>query len=188
MKINMKKLVFFLIALFLVDSLVQAQNQIVNNSKKEVRKEKITERKALRKLKGAYVSEISKANFYKDFGVLSNVVWTRSDYFDEAHYSNNGKEMKAYYDEDGNLVGTTSIIAFEELPVIDQKNVKKIYKDAVPGKVVFYDDNELNDTDMILYGTQFDDQDLYFVEMSQGAKKFVLRCDTKGNIAFFKQL
>lgn len=148
----------------------------------------MVERKALRKLKGAYVSEASKGGFYKDFGNLPNVVWTRTDFFDEAVFKKNGKEIKAYYDEDGNLVGTTSIISYAEVPALAQKNIKKLYKDAMPGKMIFFDDNELNDTDMLLYGVQFDDQDNYFVEMTQGIKKFVINCDSKGKVAFFKQL
>ena len=185
----MKRLVVILIALFIVGAVNHSQAQLANNStKKEVKKEQKAEKKALRKLKGAYVSDASKRSFFTDFGNVPNVVWTRTDYFDEAVFMKNGKELKAYYDEDGNLVGTTSVITFEEIPAIAQQKIKKNYKDAVPGKVIFYDDNEINDTDMLLYGIPFDTPDIYFVEMTQGDKKFVVNCDTKGNVSFFKQL
>ena len=41
---------------------------------------------------------------------------------------------------------------------------------------------------MTLYGTQFDDEDSYFVEMQKGDKKIVLKVKMDGEVFFFKQL
>ena len=185
----MKRLAVAFITIIIVGAFGQVQaQQSINETKKEVKLEKKTERKALRKLTGQYVSEISKASFYKDFGNLEKVVWMRSQYYDEATFLKDGRDMIAYYDNDGKLVGTTSAVAFEDIPMVAQKNIQKMYKDATVGKVIFFDDNELNDTDMMLYNIQFDDEDTYFVELTQGGKTFIVNCDTKGNVAFFKQL
>ena len=185
----MKRLAIVLIALFLFVAIGQIQAQQANQeSKKEVKKEKKAERVALRKLNGEVVSDVSKSSFYKDFGNIQNVVWVRSEYNDEATFTKNGRDLTAYYDADGNLVGTTCVMAFNDIPDLVQKNIMKAYKDAKPGKVIFYDDNEPNTTDMILYGIQFDNPDSYFVELTQGNKTFIVNCDTKGNVEFFKQL
>jgi hypothetical protein len=181
----MKRVEILLIALFLFMAIDQSQGQIAKN---ELKKEKKVERKALRKLKGAYVNGASKGNFIKSFGKQSGVIWKRGDFFDVATFKEGGHVLSAYFDELGKLVGTTSVVAFEDIPVNAQKKITKTYKNAKISKVIFFDDNELNDTDMILYGIQFDDADNYFVEMTQGTKKFVLDCNKKGNVTFFKQL
>ena len=36
--------------------------------------------------------------------------------------------------------------------------------------VIFFEDNNVNDTDMLLYGNQFSDADNYFVELSNNKK------------------
>ena len=41
---------------------------------------------------------------------------------------------------------------------------------------------------MIMYGVQFDDADNYFVELSKGSSKIVVKVDMKGEVTFFKQL
>lgn len=185
----MKRFAIALTALFLFVAIGQTQAQEVNQeTKKEIKKEKRAERITLRKLNGSIVSDISKASFLTDFGNIQNVAWVRGENYDEATFKKDGRTLTAFYDSDGNLVGTTRVMKFNEIPVMVQKNIMKVYKNAKPGKVVFYDDNEPNTTDMILYGTQFDYPDSYFVELTQGNKTFIVDCDTEGNVEFFKQL
>ena len=148
-----------------------------------------TEKKtALKKLQGTTVSSIAKNSFIEDFGNVSNVKWRRFDTFDQATFIQNGKEMVAFYDDRGSQVGTTSQAVFTDLPASSQKDINEKYKDYKIGQVVFYKDNQDNDTDMILYGVQFEDEDNYFVEMAKGDSKIVLRVDKVGNVTLFKKL
>ena len=59
--------------------------------------------------------------------------------------------MTAFYDENGDLVGTTYPKKFTDLPANAQMEIKTKYKDYKIGPVVLYDDNEANDTDMIMF-------------------------------------
>ena len=93
-----------------------------------------------------------------------------------------------YYDSNGKLIGTTSSKAFTDVPAKGQQEIKTKYKDYTAGPVIFYDDNEENDTDMILWGLQFNDADNYFVELTKGNSKLIIRVDTAGGISLFKQL
>jgi hypothetical protein len=165
---------------------VQSQAQ---ETKKEVRKEaKKNARKALRKLERNEVSTISKNSFYADFGNVPDVKWTKAEYLDEARFTKDGKQLTAFYDYDGKLVGTTQVKTFADLPPKGQSEIKKRYKDYTIGPVIFFDDNEFNDSDMLLYGLQFQDEDNYFVELTKGNSKEVVRVDTMGAVYFFKQL
>ena len=179
----MKKLAFISLAFLLSMALVQAQTKST-----ETKKEQKAERTALKKLEGSNVSEISKNNFKVDFGNLPNVQWKRNGTFDEAKFTKDGKEMTSFYDIEGKLVGTTSQAAVTDLPAMGQQELKSRYKDYTIGPVIFFDDNEANTTDMIMYGIQFDDAETYLVELVKGNNKIVVQVDKDGKVSFFKQL
>ncbi len=186
----MKKLVVLSLTLLFAMSVVLGQTQKAGKEKtKETKKETKTERVALKKLEGSTVSTVAQSNFSSDFKDAKNVEWKRIETYDKASFTTkDGQQMSAYYDIDGNLVGTTQYKTFADLPKNGQKEIEKNYKDYSIGQVVFYDDNENNDTDMILYGVQFEDQDNYFVELSKGKEKVVLQVSPTGEVFFFKQL
>lgn len=150
--------------------------------------EKREDRKALRKLEGEEVSYQSKQAFETDFGNIKPTSTERLDNFDEFSFTKNGKNINAFYDIDSKLVGTIQDKTFADLPSKARENIRKHYKDYTPGDVVFYDDNEDDETDMILYGLQFQHVDSYFVEMKKGSKKIVLQVMMDGNVSFFTQL
>jgi hypothetical protein len=186
----MKRLAVLSIAFLFAVTVVQGQSQKTDKGNtKETKKEMKSDRIALKKLSGNTVNIVATNSFNTDFNGATNVQSKRVETFDEFSFtSKDGQKMKAYYDSDGILVGTTQLMTFTDLPISGQKEIKAKYKDYSVGKVVFYDDNEANSTDMILYGVQFDDADNYFVELSKGTKTIVLQVNTNGNIFLFKEL
>jgi hypothetical protein len=160
----------------------------IRGTAQEPKKEKKSEMVPLKKLEGTKVSDLAKDQFIADFGNIPDVQWNRTKNFDEAIFTKNGKKLHAWYDFDNKLVGTTSIVTFADLPAEGQKNIKAKYKDYSIGPVIFFDDNEMNATDMILYDKQFDDADNYFVELSKAKEKIILIVNTLGEVSFFKQL
>lgn len=189
----MKKLAILSVTFLLMISALQiqalntkneAEKASINTTKKEAKAEK----KELRKLEGAEVNTLSKSSFLSDFGNVSDVVWQRSEVFDEVTFTKEGKTETAFYDPDAKLVGTTSVKTFDDLPYKGQLAIKKMYKDYKTGPVVFFNDNEANETDMLLYGIQFDDADNYFVELQKENSKIIVRVNTAGQVFLFKQL
>lgn len=174
---------------FVAITTAQVQAQTMNLSeKKEHHIEQKDARIALRKLEGSEVSEKAKGQFASDFSDASDVSWTRGKQFDEATFTTNGHQMTAYYDYDSNLVGTTATKDFTDLPENAQKEIHKHYKGYNIGAVIQYDDNEQNDTDMIYYGTQFDDVDHFFVTLSKAGKETILKVGMDGQVSFFKEI
>jgi hypothetical protein len=194
----MKKLMISSLALLLATASMQAQNEYatvkkdIQQSNKEVaaaKKEKKEERKELRKLEGKEVTYQSKQQFGADFGNnITDVTWKRTKYFDEATFMLDGKKTTAYYDIRNQLVGTTQARAFADLPAAAQKYINNKYKDYKVGDVIMYDDNENNDTDMLMYGRQFADEDNYFVELQQGSKDIIVQVDMAGQVFFFTNM
>jgi hypothetical protein len=181
----MKRLAFLsLTILFAISAAYGHAQKSSNTQTMETNKERVP----LKKLEGDKVSAIARESFIADFGNVPNVKWQRSGTFDEAIFMKDGKEMIANYDIGGRLVGTTKVVTLADVPSKGQQEITKRYKDYKASTVIFYDDNEANDTDMIMYGVQFDDADNYFVELTKGNSKIVVRVDMKGEVFFFKQL
>lgn len=167
----------------------QSEDKTTNSSPTETPRElKRDNRTALRKLDDKEASYQSKQAFFKDFGNVEVLKWERSDNLDEATFMKDGHQMKAYYDFDSELVGTTSNKLFSDLPVAGQQYIEKHYAGYIKGPVIFFDDNEYSDTDMILYGAQFEDADNYFIELSNDQEHLILQVNPEGNVLFFKKL
>lgn len=186
----MKKLAILSMTFLFAFSVVKGQAEKEEKAQvKETKSELKTERVALRKLEGTEVSTKAKNTFKTDFPAATNVQSKRNNTYDEFTFTGkDGKPMTAFYDSEGNLVGTTQIKAITDVPAKGQQEIKNKYKDYTVGPILFYDDNEGNETDMILYGIQFDDVDSYFVELQKGTKKLVVQVLMDGQVMFFTDL
>jgi hypothetical protein len=142
----------------------------------------------LKKLQGTMVNEKAKGNFAVDFPNVQNVLWARVGTYDEVTFTKDGIKMKGYYDSDGNLVGTTQTKTFADVPAKGQQEIKAKYPGYTVGVVIFYDDNEPNPTDMLLWNKQFDLPDSYFVELKKGTSTIIVQVDLAGKIAYFTKV
>jgi len=159
-----------------------------NKERPMERKQRREDRKELRKLNNEEVSDLSKGEFYSDFGDMPNTQWERSDNFDEATFTKDEHVVTAFYDDNSKLVGTTSDRLFTDIPVAAQKIINEQYKDYSVADVIFFDDNEFNETDMVLFNQQFEDADNYFVELKRDNKKIVLEVNMEGEVSYFTRL
>ncbi len=132
-------------------------------------------------------SYMAEQHFMIDFPKATNISWKR-DGFEEASFTWNGKEMQAFYDTDDELIGTTTPANYSDLPANAQKEIERFYKDFTPQSVILFDDNEFNNTNMMLYGNPFEDEDNYFVEMKNNNKTIVLQVNTEGLVSYFTDI
>lgn len=169
-----------------------AHSNIIFKHHKEARMEKREARKELRRERRLEnrdeVSNLTKNQFAIDFPKARNVRFVRSNDFDEVLFTSGKKQLKAYYDYDNELVGTTQSKTFADLPQNAQKEILKKYAGYTPREVIKFDDNESNETDMVMYGTPFDDADNYFVDLQSGNKDVIVKVDLAGNISLFKEM
>jgi hypothetical protein len=96
--------------------------------------------------------------------------------------------LKAYYDADGQLVGTTQFKKFEDLPDKGQKIIHHKFKGYEVGQILFFNNNDINRSPMLLWGTEIVDKSSYFVELVKGSDKLVVYVDPGGNVSVFKNL
>jgi hypothetical protein len=196
----MKKILLTLSGLLLTFSLLQAQTSapkaifIVVDAKpdkdpKDVAKELNKDlKKALKKLNGDQVSERSKSSFLEVYGNMPDVQWEREDYFDVATFTKDGQKMKAYFDDNAEWVGTIAQKSFEDLPEKAKEYIKKKYADYTIGDVLLYTDNPDQVSDILIFGTEMESTNNYFVELRKDNKRTILKVTPDGNVFFFKEL
>ena len=167
-----------------------AKNDMTIQNKEESanKKEKKEEKKELRALKGPEVSNQAKDQFARDFDNAQAIKWERTPNYDMVAFIKDGREMSAYYDMDAQLIGTTLIKTFADLPAKAQKFIDSKYTNYSKEQIILFDDNELNETDMILYEQLFQDEDNYFVELKKENKEIILEVNMNGDVSLFKQL
>ena len=188
----MKKI--FLVAgiLFTTTTVTFAHTSINRKDRKEARIERKKTRKELRREHRAEdyskVSYLTKTQFVIDFPDAKNVRFVRTKNFEEVAFMSGEEKLRAYYDYDSKLVGTTQNKSFADLPENAQKEILKKYANYSIVGVTKFDDNGSNDTDMILYDTTFDDADNYFVELKNDSEAIVVKVDLPGDVSFFTNM
>lgn len=172
------------------DQEAAAKKDLKTLSKKEevLQKEKQNVKRELRKLKSNDINENSKAQFIMDFGNITNVKWKKMNGFDEATFTKAGKITTAFYDNNAKLVGTTTIKTYSDIPLDAQKTINKVYKGYTTKEVVLFDDNEANETNMIIYNLPFEDVDSYFVQLNKDNKNIVVQVNMDGNLKYYTEL
>jgi hypothetical protein len=122
---------------------------------------------------------------YNDFPNAKSITWTRSAFTEATFYD--GDVLKtAYYDEDNGLVGTTTDVDYSMLPGKARHYINKKYPGYSVRRVILFDDNESNDTDMFLFNSSFRDEDTWFPVLTSGSKQIILRVTADGNVLFFQ--
>ena len=165
-----------------------AFTDVRNSTTHKISKAQREENKAMRREKASTEPTYStEQNFESQFQNAANVTW-KINGFEEASFTLDGKDMKAFYDYDHQLIGTTTPVNYFDLPAVARKYVEKHYSDYTTQSVILYDDNEFNQTDMVLYGNAFEDADNYFLELSNNNKTIVLQVSMEGLVTFFKDL
>jgi hypothetical protein len=165
-----------------------AFNDASNSTSHKITKSQREEKRAIRREKSlTEPTYMAEQNFETDFPNATNVTWKKIG-IEEASFTLNGKEMKAFYDYNNELIGTTTPVSFLDMPVIARNYIDKHFSDYTTQSVILFDDNEYNQSDMVLYGNVFADADNYFVELSNNNKRIVLEVNMEGLVTFFKDL
>ena len=149
--------------------------------RKQIRKERREERRE-RWLHS--VSAMVRDQFHFDFPDATNVRWNRNA-FEEATFTDGTVVKTAYYDSNDDLVGTATDVDYSTLPENAKQYIGKKYPGYTAENVILFDDNEANDTDMILFNSSFEDKDTYFPVLSNGTKEIVLKVTTDGRVTYF---
>jgi hypothetical protein len=193
----MKKSIIASVASFLISIVAHAQlasvaipTEILSEkyNAPEIKKET----KAVRKTPPAVLlyepTAATLSSFNVDFGDFPVDQWSLIDNFSVASFTQDGQSKCAYYDFNNNLVAITTEVHFADLPANARDHIANKYADYKASEVLYYDDNESNETDLVLYGQSLQDEDSYFVELENSAEKIVLHVSLNGDVSLFKKI
>ena len=127
---------------------------------------------------------IIKNEFTADFPDAKNVHFGRVKDLNEVSFIQAREKMKAYYDNSAQLLGTIRKESFADLPDNAQKEIQNKYPGYTIANVVKFNENESDNTEIILYGVSMDDADNYFVELKNGSKAIVVKVDLSGEVNY----
>lgn len=118
--------------------------------------------------------------FNSDFPNTRDVTWTVTKNTQRADFNLDGIKKTAFYDLEGNFLGTTQIISYKAIPLKSQKLIANEYRGYTAIDVIVYQTNQaLNDTI---------DATAYFVDLKSSTHEALVRVTETGSVEFFKQV
>jgi hypothetical protein len=122
------------------------------------------------------VSVFTRNQFASDFPDATNIRFEKTNEFDEVNYSQKGRKTTAYYDNNGELLGTLRNRSFHDLASDAQTEIVKKYPGYTVVSVVRFNAND--DISSM-------ENSHYFVEIKNNNKTIVLMVDLSGEVSFF---
>ena len=90
------------------------------------------------------ITNIVKNHFNAEFSNAEDVQWSATNSYAVATFLTDNKRMKAFYDFDGSLIGTSQGITIESLPSFAKRAYAKKYANYLVKEAIRFDDK--NDT------------------------------------------
>lgn len=88
------------------------------------------------------VSNMALRTFQTEFGNATNVEWTVKSSFTKASFLKDGQNTEAFFDTDGNLIGSSRAITIDQLPTDAKRSFAKKYPNYTINEAIRFDDNE----------------------------------------------
>ncbi|HEX3078995.1 MAG TPA: hypothetical protein VHQ04_00970 [Puia sp.] len=117
------------------------------------------------------ISSKAMAHLEANYSAAKNVSWTISDNFEKASFTVGNEKIDVYYNEYGDLLGSTKTMAFDKLP-----------KSALEILTTQYTFPEYELTDCIEY-TDADNNKSFFVSFDLNNERIVLSISASGSVA-----
>jgi opacity protein-like surface antigen len=87
----------------------------------------------------------AQSNFKSEFKRAADVSWSATDQFVKASFVYNNEKMEAFYNANGDKIGTTRAIALEELPVKAKRAFAKKYDGYTVKEAIEFDGTDTTD-------------------------------------------
>jgi hypothetical protein len=119
------------------------------------------------------VSQETLINFQKEFKAAQNVSWAVADEVATASFNLNGFRLQAYFDSEGQLLGTARTILFDQLPITVINSINNRYETAPVYEIVEYTTGA---------------ETFYCMTVETAKKKLKIRATSAGNLSVEKKI
>ncbi|HLZ16125.1 MAG TPA: hypothetical protein VKQ08_03760 [Cyclobacteriaceae bacterium] len=113
-------------------------------------------------------------NFMKLFPQATGVAYETKGQFTEVNFTWNNLKLQAFYDLDGNWIGTSRTVQVKDLPVNFLLSIRNEYPGFVPTEAIEFDQAETGLS--------------YYVTISGPEKSYVLQLLSDGTTSVFKKM
>jgi hypothetical protein len=140
------------------------------------------------------VSAFTVSQFAYDFPDVTNIHFARVNDHDVITYTQNGRDITAYYDDNSELLGTIRNRSVQDLPAAAQKEIADRYPGYTVVRVVRFNANSDNETyidnnsELPFYDDSSESSSNYFVELNNDNKAIVLMVGLSGEVSFFSNM
>ncbi len=114
------------------------------------------------------------AHLSSQFKNATNIHWKTTRDFTEADFTWENQTLQAFYDEDGNYLGTGRDVPIASLPLNALKTLQDTYRDYAATSALQFQDSG--------------DGVNYYVMLDNGKNKLVLNVTPSGYVTIFKKL
>ena len=121
------------------------------------------------------VSENIKKSFSREFTNANQVTWSwlSETGIYKAAFTFNGKEVNAYFDRDGEIIGTSRYISKQQMPLIVAQELEKQYKDYVVRTIIEHSAK---------------DQTNYYITIEGSNAAAMIKATPSGSLSRFKKI
>lgn len=113
-------------------------------------------------------------NFAKTFPTATSVTYVTKGQLTEVNFTWNNLKLQAFYDQEGNWVGTSRNVPMSSLPVNAIINIKDKFPGFVPTEAIEFDQAEAGVS--------------YYVTIAGPGKAYIVNVLTDGTISVFKKM
>ena len=111
-------------------------------------------------------------NFKTNFSGAQNVSWTFKSNFVKAIFDNNGEKMEAFYNLNGDIIGTSKSITLSQLPVDAKRSFAKSYSGYTVKEAIHFESS---------------DEDAYYISAENEKQSVVLKVSNNREISIFNK-
>ncbi len=112
-----------------------------------------------------------KSNFEAKFNGAQNVVWSAREAYVKAQFQLSGENVEAFFNEEGDLIGTSRKLDFKQLPLNAIQKIKKSYEDFKVVETIEFD---------------LDGDRSYYVSLEKEGKTQILQVSLYGTVTAYK--
>ncbi len=121
---------------------------------------------------GTNVNYSTLKNFKTEFKNASNISWTATDDFAKATFTVNDVKMEAFYNAEGELIGTSKSIGLDELPVNAKRTFAKKYDGYTVKEVIHFEGAK---------------ESAYFLSASNDTESVILKVGENEQLSTYKK-
>lgn len=119
------------------------------------------------------VNSRALSHFKSTYKEAADVQWKTTNEYTKASFTWNSQQMEVFYDDNGELVGTSRAVSLNTLPIEAQQKLQKRYEGYTATEAI-----EFNDAKEGLY---------YYVSLVKDNTKTVLKISSDGGMEIFKK-